>query len=87
MNSTKAALQVAGATGVVAMAVADDHILDLRRIQSELLQPADDRVFHRVVEDRVENDDALGSSNRPCGILDLAYVKEIVEDLDRLGVP
>ena len=38
-------------------------VLDRRRIEPELLQPADDFVFDRVVEDGVDDDDALPTSS------------------------
>ena len=51
-------LQVLRAAGVIAVTMADDHVLDLRRIEPELLHAADDLVLDRIVEDRVDDDDA-----------------------------
>ena len=58
MRRAERVLQELRAARVIAVAVADDHVLDLRRIEPELLQPADHFVLDRVVEDRVDEDDA-----------------------------
>jgi hypothetical protein len=43
---------------VIAVAVADEHVLDVGRVRAELLHAADDFVFDRIIENRVDDDDA-----------------------------
>ena len=50
------------AAEMIEMAVADDRVLDRRGIEAELLQPADDFVLDRIVEDRVDEDDPVATS-------------------------
>src|SRR4030095_1237869 len=58
------------------------------RIESELLQPARDFILDRIVEDRVDDDDAVGRVDRPCGVFLFANIEHVVEDyLDRCGMP
>ena len=80
-------LQEPRAADVVAVRVADDHVLDLLRIEPERGQPVDDLVLDRVVEDRVHHDDAVRGRDGPRRVLGLADEVEVVEHLDRLGVP
>ena len=61
--------------------------LDLRRVEAELLQSADDFVFDRVVVDRIEQDDPVRGLDRPGGVLGHADVIQVVEHLDRFRVP
>ena len=75
------------AVRVVRVPVAYDGVLDVRRIETKLLQPARDLVFNRVVVDRVDDDDAGRCRNGPYGVFRLPQPIEVVEDLDRLGVP
>src|SRR5678815_902526 len=72
---------------VIEVSVRDDHILDVRRIEPELLQSLDDFVFDRVVVDRVEDDDALRGRDCPRRVLRHADVVHVVEHFHRLGVP
>ena len=69
------------------MPVADDHVLDLGRIESKLLQPADDFILDGVIEDRVDDDDAVRRGDGPRGLFGLADEVEVVEHLHRFGVP
>ena len=80
-------LEVLRAARVVAVAVADNRVLDLRGVESQLLQAADDFVFDRVVEDRVDEDDPGRRRHGPGGELGLADEVQIVEDLHRFDVP
>src|ERR1700722_19467941 len=54
----KALLKKPRPARMVGVSMADQHVLDLGRIQAKLPQAADDFVFHRVAEDGVDNDDA-----------------------------
>src|SRR5665213_248333 len=72
---------------MISMAVADDGVFDRRGIEAERAQSADHFVFDRVVEDRVDEDDALGRRDRPDRVLGLPEEVEVVEHLHRLGVP
>src|SRR2546423_14202005 len=76
-----------GAPDMIDMCVAHDGIFDPRRIEAELLEPADDLVLDRIGPDRIDDDDAVGGDDRPGGVFLLADVVEIVEYLDRLIVP
>ena len=80
-------LQVLGAAGVIEVPVADEDVLDVSGIESELLQAADHFVFNRVVVDCVDQDDALRCRDRPRRELGHPDVVHVVEDLRRLGVP
>src|SRR5688572_32670299 len=72
---------------VIGMRMRDDGVADRRRIEPELLQPTGDLVFDRVVEQRVDQDDALRRRHSPCGVFALADEVEVVEDLHGLRVP
>ena len=50
---------------MIAVAVADDDVLDLRRIEAEFFEPADHFVLDRVIVKRVDDDDAFGPDDRP----------------------
>ena len=82
-----AILQERRAAGMIGMTVADDHVLDRRRVGAELLEAAHHLVGHGVVEQRIEDDDALGRQHRPRRVLGLADEVEVVEHLHRVGVP
>ena len=82
-----AVLKELRAAGMIEVAVADDDVLDVRRIESELLQPADHFVLDRVVEDRVDDDDAGGRHDRPRRVFGLPDEIEVVEHFGRLRVP
>src|SRR5690606_9515150 len=60
---------------------------DVIRIEAHLPQAVGDLGLHRVVVDRVDDDDPRGRRQRPGRVLRLSYVIEVVEDLDGLGVP
>jgi hypothetical protein len=72
---------------VVDVGVAHDRIFDPRRIEPKLAQAAFHLVCDRIVPDRVNEDDPVGSIHRPGGIFLLADEIEIVEHLHRLDVP
>src|SRR5215213_4354568 len=72
---------------MIAVAVADNRVLDLRRIQSEFLQPVDDLGLDRVVENRIDQDDAVRRVDGPRRIFGLSDEVQVVEHLDRLRVP
>src|SRR5262245_43253586 len=72
---------------VITVRVADDHVLDVFWIETELGQSVDDFVFYRIVEQRVDDDDAGRCVDGPCGVLGLPQVIQVVEHLHRLGVP
>src|SRR5215471_10226035 len=67
---------------MVAVAVGHHGIFDLRRIEAELFQSADDLVRDRIVPNRIDQDDAFGRYYRPGGIFLLADEIKIVEHLD-----
>ena len=56
-----------GAADVVLMGMRDDQVLDVLRIEPELLHAADDELFGVVRIDRVDQDDAFARRQRPCG--------------------
>ena len=80
-------LEVLGATRMVAVPVAHNRVLDLRWVESQLLQAADDLVFDRVVEDGVDEDDPGRRRHGPGGEFGLADEVQIVEYLHRFDVP
>ena len=82
-----AVLQERGPADVIVVCVAHEDVLDLGRIEAELAQPADHLVLDRVVENRVDDDDAGRGDDRPGRIFLFADEVEVVEHLDRLGVP
>jgi hypothetical protein len=67
--------------------VADNHVFDLRRIEAERLQSTDHFVLDGVVEDRVDDDDAVAGVDRPRGIFGLSEEVQVVKDFRRLAVP
>src|SRR5262249_12337668 len=69
------------------MGMADDCVFDFGRVQPHLLHTGVDLIFDGVIEDRVEHDDAVRRRERPHGILSLAKPIEIIENLDRFGMP
>src|SRR4029453_2264834 len=72
---------------MVAMPVADDHVLDLGRVESEFFQTTGHFFFNRILEDRVDDDDPFRRGDGPGGPFGLADEVEVVEHLHRLGVP
>ena len=69
------------------MRVADDHVLDLCRIEAELFQPAYNFFLRVVGLKRIDEDDSLAGSQRP-GTVDLGADEiEIVENFGRFDVP
>ena len=82
-----AVLQILRAARMVAVAVADDHVLDLGRVEADLLQSFRDLIVDGVVEERVDDDDPLGCGDGPGRELRHAEEVEVVEDFHRLGVP
>src|SRR5262245_60530558 len=72
---------------MVVVTMADDDVLDRSGIKPHLLQAVRHFVLDRVVEDRVEDDDAVRGRERPRGVLRLSDKVQVVEDLDRFGVP
>ena len=80
-------LQELRSPDVVAVCMADDHVFDVGRIQSELRQPSDDLILDRVVVEGVDDDDPRRCLQGPRRELRLSHPVQIVEDLRRLGVP
>src|SRR3982750_3115950 len=72
---------------MIVVAVADDRVFDLLRIEPELPQSLDDLVVDRVVENRVDENEAVGGLDGPGGVFALTDEVEIVEDLHRLRMP
>src|SRR5262245_26059178 len=72
---------------MIAVTVTDDGVLDLPGIQSELLQSACNFLFDRIIEDRVDNDDALRGRHGPGRVLQLADEVQVVENLLRIPIP
>src|SRR3954464_4627961 len=72
---------------MIAVSVADEHVLDRRWIEAQLLHSAHDFVLDRIIKQRVDDDDAGGGGHRPCRIFRLAEPVEIIEDADRFSVP
>ena len=65
VNARNGILQHLGAAVMISVRVRKDHVLDLVRIQSQLLQTTQDLVFGGVVEQSFDDDDALASDKRP----------------------
>ena len=80
-------LQVLRAARVVEMGMADHHVLDVGRVEPQRRQPVDDLVLDRVVEDGVDQDDAVRGGHRPGRVLGHPDEVQVVEDLHRFGVP
>jgi len=80
-------LQHFGAAIMVAVSVRKDYVFDLVGIQSKLLQTAEDLVLGGVVEQRLDDDDALVSDQRPSAVDLCADKVEIVGDFCRFRVP
>src|SRR5262245_2015671 len=72
---------------MVAMPVADGHVLDFGGVESELFQTTGDFFFNRILEDRVDDDDPFRRGDGPGRPFGLPDEVEVVEHLYRLGVP
>src|SRR5688572_10306122 len=72
---------------VIRVRMTNDRVLDVGRIQPELLESANDFLFHGIVKDRVDQNDALRGRDGPDGILGLTDEVEVIEHLDRFCVP
>ena len=83
----EALLEQLRAARVIEVTVADEHVTDVGGIKAELAQAADDLVLDRVVEQRVDHDDAVRRRHGPGREFRHADEVEIVEDFLRLGVP
>ena len=82
-----ALLQLGGALIVIAVRVADDHVLDVVRIQAQLCHPVDDLRPCRPREVRIDDDDAGAGLKRPRRMLARAQPVEIVEHFERGRIP
>jgi hypothetical protein len=71
---------------VIAVAVRDEDVLHVGRIEMHRLQAIDDLRLGRVVVERVDHDDARARRERPRRVETRAEKVEVVEDLLRLGV-
>src|SRR5204862_6744484 len=80
-------LQNPGAFVMVAMAMADEDIFDLTRIHPQLLDAVDDLRLDRVMEKRIDHDEAGARLDHPRVPAVVADPIEIVEDLARLLIP
>ena len=81
------ALEQRGALIVITVRVADQHVLDLARIETERRQPLDNLRLDGVIEQRVDEDDAVGRRERPGGVNLRTDEVEVVKHLDRFGIP
>src|SRR5579863_4787542 len=75
------------ATVMVGMRMGDHGVFDIRRIETQLLHPAGNLLFDGVVEDRVQDNDALGGGDGPHGVFRLTEKVKVIEDLHRFGIP
>ena len=80
-------LQELRAAGVIQMGMADDDVLDVGRVEADRRQSVHDLVLDRVIEDRVDEDDAVRRRHRPGRVFGHAEEVQVVEDLHRVGVP
>ena len=69
------------------MAMADKDIFDLARIHPQLLDAVDDLRLDRVMEQRVDHDEAGARLDHPRVPAVVADPVEVVEDLARLLIP
>src|SRR5271165_7065292 len=76
-----------GAGVMIAVAVADNDVLDVGWIEAELLESFDDLGLAGVAVERVDDDDAVGRGNGPGAVHFRADEIQIVENLGGLGVP
>jgi hypothetical protein len=72
---------------VVRMRMRDHGVADGGRVEPQFLQPADNFVFDGIVEQGVDQDDALRRRHRPGGVFALADEVKVVEYLHRLDIP
>src|SRR5262249_38037416 len=72
---------------MIAVPMADDHVLDRGRIEAHFLHAADDFVLDGVIENRVDDDDAFRGGYCPDRPFGLTEPVQIVEHLDRFCVP
>ncbi len=69
------------------MAVRKNDVLNVGRIQAEVLQPVDDFLLDGVVEQGLDDDDALTADERPGVVRLRAEEVEVVGNFGRLRVP
>ena len=80
-------LQDLGAADVIGVGVRNQDVLDLLRVESQLLHPADDQLLGVVRKDRVDQDDAVSGRQRPRRVNLATHEIEVVEHLRGIGVP
>ncbi len=75
------------ATVVIGVSMRHDGVFDIGRVQTQLLHPAGDLFFDRIVKDGVEDDDALRRRDRPHSVFGLAEKVQVVKNLYGFGIP
>ena len=76
-----------GATVMVAVGVTDDHVFDGSWVEAELSQSAHDGLLGRIVEKRIDQDDAFTRDESPGRVIFRADEIEVVEHLRGVDVP
>ena len=87
MNARNRVLQQDGATVVIGVGVRKNHIFHVLRVQPDFLQAIQDFVSRSVVEQRLEDDNALAADDGPRAMNLGAQEIEVICDLGRFGIP
>jgi hypothetical protein len=69
------------------MSVGEKHVSDRILIEAELLQAIQDLVFRGIVEQGINDDDALPSHDGPCAMDLRTQEIEVIGDLRRFSIP
>src|SRR5579863_925230 len=64
-----------------------NHILHVLRVQPDFLQAIQDFVSGSIVEQRLQDDNALAADDGPCTMNLGAQEIEVICDLGRFGIP
>ena len=72
---------------MVGVGVRKNHIFHVLRVQPDFGQAIQDFVSRSIVEQRLENDNALAADDGPCAVNLGAQEIEVICDLGRFGIP
>src|SRR5580698_2476270 len=68
VHSRNRVLQQYGAAVVIAVGVRKNHILHVLRVQTDFLEAIQNFVSRSVVEERLDDDNALAANDGPCAM-------------------
>ena len=69
------------------MSVRKNDVFHLTGIQTHLLQSVQNFIFRGVVEQRLDDDNALAADDRPCAMDLGTHEIKVIRDFGRFGIP